>query len=58
MPGSNSLDAAGVRAKVSHPIVDGDGHVLEANQTILDYVKKIGGLEMALRYENMDHPWK
>ena len=58
MSGSNSLDAAGVRAKVSHPIVDGDGHVLEANQTILDYVKKIGGPEMALRYENMDHPWK
>ena len=58
MSSTNKLDAAGVRAKVSHPIVDGDGHVLEANKTILDYVKKIGGPEMAVRYENMEHPWK
>jgi predicted TIM-barrel fold metal-dependent hydrolase len=51
------LDAAGVHAKVGHPIVDGDGHVLEARLTILDYVKKIAGPEMALKFENMEHPW-
>ncbi|MFP6710827.1 MAG: amidohydrolase family protein [Rhodospirillales bacterium] len=54
----NRLDAAGVRSKVSHPIVDGDGHILEARLTILDYVKKIAGPEVALRYENMESPWK
>ena len=52
------LDAPGVRAKVSHPIVDGDGHILEARLTILDYVKKIAGPEVALRFENLESPWK
>ncbi len=54
---SVKLDGAGVHAKVAHPIVDGDGHVLEARLTILDYVKKIAGPEMALKFENMEHPW-
>ncbi|MBT3990332.1 MAG: amidohydrolase family protein [Rhodospirillaceae bacterium] len=52
------LDAAGVNAKVDHPIVDGDAHVLEARLTLLDYVKKIAGPEIALKFENMEHPWK
>lgn len=55
---STQLDAAGIRSKVSHPIVDGDGHILEARLTILDYVKKIAGPEVALRYENLESPWK
>ncbi|MEE2998883.1 MAG: amidohydrolase family protein [Pseudomonadota bacterium] len=55
---SLELNAADVRAKVSHPIVDGDGHILEARLTILDYVKKIAGPEVALRYENLESPWK
>ena len=57
MSSTKKLDAAGVNAKVSHPIVDGDGHVLEARLTIIDYVKKIAGAEMALKYEKMEHPW-
>jgi predicted TIM-barrel fold metal-dependent hydrolase len=50
--------ASDIRSKVPHPIVDGDGHILEARLTILDYVKKIAGPEVAVRYENMESPWK
>ena len=55
---SKQLTAPDIRSQVSHPIVDGDGHILEARLTILDYVKKIAGPEIALRYEKMESPWK
>ncbi len=55
---SNSTDASEIRAKVGHPIVDGDAHILETSLTLLDYVKQVAGPDIARRYETMDSPWK
>ena len=45
-----------MRQKVGHPIVDGDGHVVETPMVLLDYVKQIAGANVAARYEKMG-PW-
>lgn len=42
---------ADIRAKLEHPVVDADGHMIETTFAVLDYVKQIGGPEIALRYE-------
>ena len=55
---STSTTASEIRAKVGHPIVDGDAHVLESALTLLDYIKQVGGPGIARRYETMDSPWK
>jgi predicted TIM-barrel fold metal-dependent hydrolase len=39
--------AAAVRARVGHPIIDSDGHSVELTPLFLDYVKQIGGGQMA-----------
>ena len=55
----NKIKGEDIRAKVGHPIIDGDGHFLETRVVLWDYVKKIAGPEMAKRYsEDMEVPWK
>ena len=49
-------DAARIRDKVGHPIIDGDGHILEIPLVLLDYVKQIAGPEVAERFENRELP--
>ncbi len=48
---ANGATGADIRAKLNHPVVDADGHMIEATFAILDFVKKVGGPEMAQRYE-------
>lgn len=43
--------SAEVRAKLSHPVVDSDGHAIECGPVFLDYLKKVGGADVAHRYE-------
>ena len=40
-----------IRAKLNHPVVDADGHIIECTFAILDFVKEVGGREIANRYE-------
>ena len=56
MSRSIKLSATEIRNKIGHPIIDGDGHVVETPIVLLDYVKQIAGSEVAARYENMG-PW-
>ena len=42
-----------IRAKLKHPVVDSDGHMMETTFAILDFVRKVGGPEIARRYETM-----
>lgn len=51
MTGDSKLTGADIREKLDHPVVDADGHMIEATFAILDFVKKVGGPEMARRYE-------
>ena len=38
-----------VRAKLKHPVIDSDGHILEVTPLLLDYVKDVGGSRMVKR---------
>jgi predicted TIM-barrel fold metal-dependent hydrolase len=46
----SKLTGADIRAKLNHPVVDADGHMIEATFAILDFVKQVGGADMAKRY--------
>ncbi len=39
-----------VRSRLSHPVIDADGHILELTPVLLDYVRDVGGSRMAERY--------
>jgi predicted TIM-barrel fold metal-dependent hydrolase len=41
--------AAEIRAKLGHPVIDCDGHVLEFEPAVFDYVRDVGGAEVAKR---------
>ena len=38
-----------VRAKLDHPVIDADGHVVECDFAHLDFVRQLGGGEMVER---------
>ena len=45
------VTGADIRAKLDHPVVDADGHMIETTFAVLDFVKQVGGSEIAERYE-------
>jgi len=47
----SKMSGADIRAKLNHPVVDADGHMIEATFAMFDFIKKVGGPEMARRYE-------
>ncbi len=44
-------EAAIARAKIDHPMIDGDSHIIEYTPLLLDYVRSAGGSELANRFE-------
>ncbi|MBT4940628.1 MAG: amidohydrolase family protein [Rhodospirillaceae bacterium] len=50
-------EAAKIRKNLNHPIVDGDGHFLEINKVLLDYVKKVAGPDFAEKFDNRKLYW-
>ena len=56
MTSDSKLSGADIRAKLDHPVVDADGHMIEAGFAVLDYVKQVGGADMAAKYEKMIQP--
>ena len=47
MPTSKS---AAIRAKLDHPVIDSDGHMIEFEPGLLDYLKREGGESMVKRF--------
>ena len=47
-----------LRAKLDHPVIDGDGHLIEAAPLFNDYLRQVGGAELVERYhrELREHP--
>ena len=43
--------SSAIRAQLDHPVIDGDGHMIEAPPVLLDYVKDVGGAKFAERFE-------
>ena len=55
MTGHNhdGITGADIRARLKHPVVDSDGHMMECSFAVLDFVKQVGGPKIAARYEQM-----
>ena len=49
--------AAQIRQRVGHPIVDGDGHILEFTPTLYDYIRAELGTETFDRYNREKRVW-
>jgi predicted TIM-barrel fold metal-dependent hydrolase len=43
--------SAAVRARLSHPIIDSDGHQVEPGPIFVDYLKDVGGVSMVERFK-------
>jgi predicted TIM-barrel fold metal-dependent hydrolase len=49
MTGFNNLTGAEVRAKLDHPIIDADAHIVECNFALMDCLEKVAGKELAAK---------
>ena len=53
--GSKATQAAALRSRLGHPVVDADGHYIETGPVlkafVRDYVREIGGGDLAERFE-------
>ena len=49
--GGKRITGADIRARLGHPVVDADGHMIEASFAVLDFVKQLGGPTIAARCE-------
>ncbi len=47
MSGTSSRD---IRSQLDHPVVDGDGHVIEVTPVLLEYLDDVGGAAVVDRY--------
>ena len=52
MKDSTASCSAKVRQKLNHPVIDSDGHMIEVLPVMFDYLKQVGGPQMA------DRAWK
>ncbi|HLW71557.1 MAG TPA: amidohydrolase family protein [Candidatus Binataceae bacterium] len=54
MSGNHHVDAQQLRARLSHPVIDSDGHWVEYQPMILDYVRKVAGNKAADGFKSRD----
>jgi predicted TIM-barrel fold metal-dependent hydrolase len=52
MSGHSGVPGREIRAKVGHPIVDVDAHVLECTFAVRDFVREVGGNALLERFDN------
>lgn len=50
---AKGVTGADIRARLNHPVVDSDGHMMEASFAVLDFVRQVGGPRIAQRYEDI-----
>lgn len=43
------MDVASIRAELDHPVIDADGHVVEALPVVVDYIRRVAGDDAADR---------
>ena len=46
-------DSQRVRAALDHPVIDGDGHIVEILPVFIDYLRQAGGQRLADRYRRL-----
>jgi len=47
--------SASIHARLKHPVIDADGHWIEFEPTLLDYLKQVGGPTMVDRFRQEDY---
>ncbi|MGH7779297.1 MAG: amidohydrolase family protein [Candidatus Binataceae bacterium] len=52
MESDKTRSVKALRAKLDHPVIDADGHLIEPQPLFHKYLTKIGGAQMADRYRN------
>ncbi len=45
--------SAEIRERLGHPLIDGDGHIMEAQPVLLDYLRQVSGARTARRFETL-----
>src|SRR5438552_4141358 len=50
MATTQTSKSAAIRARLDHPLIDSDGHLVEFEPSVLDYMKQIAGPKIADRY--------
>jgi predicted TIM-barrel fold metal-dependent hydrolase len=51
MAATQTSKSAAVRARLTHPVIDSDGHTVEFEPAVLDYLRQIGGPGIVERYK-------
>ena len=46
----SATKSAEVRARLDHPVIDSDGHTIEFEPAVMDYLEKLAGASMVERY--------
>lgn len=54
----SALSAAELRAKLPHPVIDSDGHVLEFIPAVRDEIESLAGYEVAAAWDEVPGIWK
>jgi predicted TIM-barrel fold metal-dependent hydrolase len=49
---AKASSSAAIHDRLSHPVVDGDAHVLEGEFVLADFVKQVGGANALARFED------
>lgn len=52
MATAQTTKSAAIRAKLSHPIIDSDGHTAEFEPALFDYMQNIAGAKIVERFKN------
>ena len=46
------LSSADIRKKIGHPVIDGDGHLVEYMPAYVEYLKQVAGPKMVERFQS------
>jgi hypothetical protein len=49
--------SARVRARLKHPVIDSDGHTVEFQPALQDYIRQVAGPDLAARYRTDGANW-
>jgi hypothetical protein len=52
MSTNQASESAALRARLSHPVIDSDGHWVEFGPDLMDYLKEVGGTRAAEGFRN------
>src|ERR1700681_2438280 len=48
---THTSKSAAVKARLSHPVIDSDGHVIEFEPAVMDHLKEVGGPRLVERFK-------